>query len=105
MHSKLVLVIAPDLEEELVTLLLEQPEVDGYTIVAVQGNGRPDNMSLAEQVIGRRRRLRLELVLQTAAVEPLLQLLRHHLPPDTVYWIEAITGFGKLGKPAGTGAA
>jgi hypothetical protein len=103
MHSKLVLVIAPDLEEQLVDLLLEQPDVSGFTCVLVQGNGNPGKMSLAEQVSGRRRRLRIEVVLPTVAVAALLERLRGGLAPDTVYWIESVSGFGKLGELAGTG--
>lgn len=99
MHSKLVLVIAPGLEEELVDLLLEQPAVSGFTSCAVEGNGNPQNMSLAEQVAGRRQRLRFELILETAQLDAVLQVLRGRLAADTVYWVEAVERFGKLGKP------
>lgn len=97
MHSKLVLVIAPGLEEELVDLLLEHPAVDGFTSCPVEGNGKQHNMSLAEQVAGRRKRLRFELIVETAQLAALLEALRIRLAPDTVYWVEAVDRFGKLG--------
>lgn len=97
MRAKLVLIIAPGLEEDLVDLLLALPVVDGFTSFVVQGNGKQQNMSLAEQVTGRRRRLRFELVLEAAKVDGLLRDLRERLGNDTVYWVETLSGFGKLG--------
>jgi len=98
MHAKLVLVIAPSLEEELVDQLLELPGVGGFTSFVVQGNGKQHNMSLAEQVAGRRRRLRFELVLDAGSIDGVLQRLRGCLGADTVYWVEQIASFGKLGE-------
>jgi hypothetical protein len=98
MRAKLVLIIAPGLEEDLVDLLLALPAVDGFTSFVVQGNGKQQNMSLAEQVTGRRRRLRFELVLEAAKVDGLLRDLRERLGNDTVYWVETLSGFGKLGE-------
>lgn len=98
MHAKLVLVIAPSLEEELVDQLLDLPEVGGFTSCVVQGNGKQHKMSLAEQVAGRRRRLRFELVLYADRIDDVLQRLRTILGADTVYWVEQIASFGKLGE-------
>ena len=98
MYAKLVLIIAPGLEEDLVDLLLELPAVDGFTSFVVQGNGKQQNMSLAEQVAGRRKRLRFELVLEAAKVDGLLLELRERLGGDSVFWVESLGSFGKLGE-------
>lgn len=97
MHAKLVLVIAPGLEEDLVDLLLELPDVGGFTSFVVQGNGKQQNMSLAEQVAGRRKRLRFELVVEADKVQGILRQLSACLGSDTVCWVESVSGFGKLG--------
>lgn len=96
MYAKLVLIIAPQLEEELIDLLLEHPAVDGFSACTVYGNGASEHMSLAEQVAGRRKRLRFELVLEQAQVATLLTALAGQLGRDTVYWVEPVSEFGKL---------
>lgn len=97
MRAKLVLIVAPSLEEELVDQLLQLPAVDGFTSFAVQGNGKQQSMSLIEQVSGRRKRLRFELVVEADKVDGILRQLYGCLGKDTVYWVEPVTGFGKLG--------
>lgn len=96
MHVKLVLIVAPELEEELVDVLLEHPDVGGFTSSVVAGNGKAHNMSLAEQVTGRRKRLRFELVLAEASLAPVLEQLRTRIGANSVYWVESLLGFGKL---------
>lgn len=98
MYVKLVLVVAPELEEDLVDLLLGLPAVDGFTASTVAGNGKQQNMSLAEQVSGRRKRLRFELVLDEQVLAAVLDELRQRVAGDTVYWVEPLLDFGKLGS-------
>lgn len=95
---KLVLIVAPGLEEELIDLLLAHPAVDGFTGCSVYGNGKQQNMSLLEQVTGRRRRLRYELVLAAGHLAPVLGDLRGRLGPDSIYWVEPVADFGRLGS-------
>lgn len=98
MNVKLVLIVAPELEEDLVDVLLGLPAVGGFTASVVAGNGKTQNMSLAEQVTGRRKRLRFELVLAEAVLAEVLHELRQRVGSDTVYWVEPILDFGKLGS-------
>jgi hypothetical protein len=96
MNVKLVLIVAPELEEDLVDVLLGLTAVSGFTSGIVSGNGKQQNMSLAEQVTGRRKRLRFELVLDEAVLGNILGELRERIGGDTVYWVEPLLDFGKL---------
>ena len=97
MNVKLVLIVAPELEEDLVDVLLGMPAIGGFTASVVAGNGKQQNMSLAEQVTGRRKRLRFELVLDEPVLATVLDELRQRIAADTVYWVEPLLQFGKLG--------
>lgn len=97
MNVKLVLIVAPELEEDLVDVLLGLPAVGGFTACVVAGNGKQQSMSLAEQVTGRRKRLRFELVLAESALAEVLGELGRRIGADTVYWVEPLLDFGKLG--------
>jgi hypothetical protein len=101
MNVKLVLVIAPELEEDLVDGLLGLAVVDGFTSVVVAGNGKQHNMSLAEQVTGRRKRLRVELILPQAALAQVLDELALRVGSEPLYWVEPVLDFGKLGQRSG----
>ncbi len=96
MNVKLVLIVAPELEEDLVDVLLGLPAVGGFTASVVAGNGKTQNMSLAEQVTGRRKRLRFELVLAETVLAEVLGRLRERIGGETVYWVEPLLDFGKL---------
>jgi nitrogen regulatory protein PII len=96
MNVKLVLIVAPELEEDLVDVLLGLPAIDGFTASVVAGNGKQQNMSLAEQVTGRRKRLRFELVVAEVMLSEVLDELRQRVEGDTVYWVEPLLDFGKL---------
>jgi nitrogen regulatory protein PII len=96
MLAKLILNIAPQLEEEVVDALLALPVVVGFTCQQVYGSGKHSHMSLAEQVSGRRRRLQFELVLQESDVDAVLRQLRTQTGADSVFWVEPVSRFGKL---------
>lgn len=54
----LILLAAPDIEELLVDLLLEMPEISGFTSSNVSGHGiNSVKLSLIEQVTGRQQRV------------------------------------------------
>jgi len=61
----LILIAAPDLEEMLVDLLLQQSAISGYTTSNVSGhgtsNGTTVKLSLVEQVTGRQKRVQFML--------------------------------------------
>ena len=61
----LILIAAPNLEEMLVDLLLQQSAISGYTTSNVSGhstsNGTTVKLSLVEQVTGRQKRVQFML--------------------------------------------
>ncbi len=96
MKTLLVLNIRPELEEEMVDYLLTREGVGGFTSYQVRGHGVHENLSLAEQVSGQRKRLQFELVIEEAIVEVLLQGLEDSVGRDIVYWQHHISNVGRI---------
>ena len=89
--------IPPGLEEDLVDLLLSDPEIRGYQSYPIRGHGSVGSMTLAEQVAGRRDRIQFEVVLDADLLEQTLQKLKEAFPtPDVVYWVLPVLQSGRL---------
>jgi nitrogen regulatory protein PII len=97
MNTLLVLNISPELEEDLVDYLLQTKGVSGFTTQTVHGHGPEGAMSLAEQVAGRRKRLRIEILMQEKDVATLLAGLGGAVGRDIVYWQQPVSGYGRVG--------
>ncbi|HVY67121.1 MAG TPA: DUF3240 family protein, partial [Gammaproteobacteria bacterium] len=68
--------VAPVAEERVIDWLLGRAEVAGFTSVAVFGHGAShDDLSVAEQVTGRQRRVAIRFEIAAEALEPLLAAL------------------------------
>jgi Protein of unknown function (DUF3240). len=96
MHTLLVLNISPELEEDLIDCLLEIPEVDGFTTREVYSHGRHEQMSIAEQVRGRRKRLQVELIVEAPAVNRVLTLIKEKVGGDGTYWEQPVRNIGRF---------
>ncbi|HAJ76735.1 MAG TPA: DUF3240 domain-containing protein [Gammaproteobacteria bacterium] len=96
MKTMLVLNLMPELEEDMVDFLLANPHVGGFTSYRTRGHGEHANMSLAEQVSGRRRRLQFEVILEEAAISELVGGLAEGVGKDILYWQQAISNLGKV---------
>ena len=59
--TMLVLNTAPELEENLIDYLLSFEQVEGFTSYQVHGHGEHRNLSVTEQVTGRRKRSQYEI--------------------------------------------
>jgi hypothetical protein len=89
--------IPPDLEEDIVDLLLANPDIRGYQSFPIRGHGRVGAMSIAEQVAGRRDRIQFEIVLVSETLEATLQQLKKSFPtPDVIYWVLPVLQSGRL---------
>lgn len=95
-RTMLVLNIPPELEEDLVDYLLSLESVAGFTSFRVHGHGEHTQLSIAEQVAGRRARARYELVLNEAQVPAVLADLRTRVGRDIIYWQQPVTNFGRI---------
>ena len=82
MQAILILNTAPELEEDLVDYLLSLSCVKGFTSYPVRGHGHHHNLSIAEQVSGRRKRLQVEVLLQSQEVETVLAGLAQNVGRD-----------------------
>lgn len=96
MKTLLVLNTKPELEEDLVDYLLSLSCVHGFTSYPVRGHGHHDNLSIAEQVSGRRKRLQVELVVADADVDTILQGLADNVGRDIAWWQQTISASGSL---------
>jgi len=96
MQVQLVLNTHPDLEEDLVDYLLTLSCVSGFTSYPVHGHGQHENLSVAEQVSGRRKRLQLEMIVNDTEVEIVLAGLIEKVGRDINWWQQAIIASGSL---------
>lgn len=96
MQTLLVLNINPELEEDLIDFLLASANVSGFTSYHVHGHGAFPNMSLSEQVSGRRKRIQVEAMLEKESIPGLLGRLKSEVGTDIVYWEQAISNPGRI---------
>lgn len=96
MTTLLVLNLPPALEEDLIDYLLSLDAVSGFTSYHAMGHGEHDNMSIAEQVSGRRKRLQFELLLEDGEVaERIVAGLGSAVGQDIRYWQQPVGGLGE----------
>ena len=96
--SKQVLLVMnfnPDLEEDMVDYLLGLVVVAGFTSYPVRGHGENENLTVAEQVTGQRRRLQTELLLEQENVDLVLAGLKEAVGRDIVWWLQPVLKSGR----------
>jgi hypothetical protein len=97
MQTLLVLNINPELEEDLIDFLLASASISGFTSYHVHGHGAFPNMSLSEQVSGRRKRIQVEAMLDKESIPDLLGRLKSEVGNDIFYWEQPVSGIGRIG--------
>lgn len=95
-HTMLVINIPPEVEEDLVDYLLSLESVGGFTSFRVHGHGEHAQLSIAEQVTGRRARVRYELVIEKGQVTGVIEGLRSRVGLDIIYWQQPVFNFGRI---------
>jgi hypothetical protein len=95
---RLTLVFPPALEEALVETLITAPQAPGFTLSHAQGHGSDfRNASTAEQVRGSIERRIAWIVIEAAALQPLIETVRERVrSPDVVWWSEPVLERGRL---------
>ncbi|MBT8147399.1 MAG: DUF3240 family protein [Gammaproteobacteria bacterium] len=97
MKTLLVLNIRPELEEDLVDYLLAREGVAGFTSYHARGHGLVnEELSLAEQVSGRRKRLQFEILMDEADVNLLIDGLADEVGRDIVFWQQVVSNAGRV---------
>ena len=100
----LVIIAAPSMEEVLVDWLLAYPNgaeeaiLPGFTALRVDGHSvASQHLSLAEQVMGRQRRLMFQIQLAEPVARDVVGVLKHDFPgADLHYWIMPLIEAGTL---------
>lgn len=95
----LTVVFPAALEEPILGHLLEHPELaSGFTTVEVEGHGQGSvYRSANEQVRGRARRTKVEIVMHDDDARLLVAHLKQSLPSrEVAYWIAPISEFGRF---------
>jgi hypothetical protein len=95
-NTMLVINVPPEIEEDLVDYLLSLEAGSGFTSFRVHGHGEHAALSIAEQVTGRRARLRYELVLGEHQVADVLGGLKIKVGGDIIYWQHPVSNFGRI---------
>lgn len=96
MQNLLILNTRPELEEDLVDYLLSLPCISGFTSYPVRGHGQHQNLSVAEHVSGRRKRLQVEVMLKEEAVTTVLSGLVENVGRDINWWRMPVIDGGML---------
>ena len=95
MKQVLVLNVPPELEEGMVDYLLNH-EQKGFTSYPVRGHGEHKNLSIAEQVTGRRKRVQFELIVEENLVQVLLGGLGNEVGRDVFWWLQPVLASGHV---------
>jgi len=93
-----VINVAPAAEERVVDWLLERSPNGGFTTYAVHGHGSsPETLSVAEQVIGRQKRIEFRAELPAHALDDFLaELMAAFDGSDAYYFVFPVLRSGHL---------
>jgi hypothetical protein len=79
--------VAPAFEERVVDWLLTHDVVSGFTSCAAQGHGaNHGDLTVAEQVVGRQRRIEFRVEIAAGALEEFLGLLAARFAGSDLYY-------------------
>ena len=95
MMTLLVMNLPPTLEEDLIDYLLSLECVGGFTSYVAQGHGEHENLSIAEQVSGRRKRIQFEVLMEEESVETVTSGLAGEVGADITYWQQPVNNLGR----------
>ncbi|MFO1417817.1 MAG: DUF3240 family protein [Methylotetracoccus sp.] len=94
----LSLMAPPELEESLIDWLLGVEGCQGFSSYPANGHSnRPQTLSLAEQVSGRRRQVRFEICLDRTLIERMVGELRDTFAGAGIrYWVVPVDASGDV---------
>jgi hypothetical protein len=93
-----VITSSPSLEGQVIDWLLSQDRGTGFSSVPVNGHStRHDHLSVAEQVIGRQRRLQFQVQIEGERCDAFLESLKGEFAgADIHYWVVPVFAAGQL---------
>jgi hypothetical protein len=94
----LTLIAPPSLEEPLVDWLLQFESRYGFSSFPLSGHSsRHEDLTLAEQVSGRKKQIRFEMHLPEEEWRPLIERLQRDFAGTGIhYWISPVVGHGRV---------
>jgi hypothetical protein len=94
----LTIIAAPAVEETLVDWLLEREELSGFSSLPIDGHGsRASDMSLAEQVAGRQRKIMFYVHSECDRVRSVIDDLKHDFSGAGLhYWVMPLTEAARI---------
>ncbi|MGD8690772.1 MAG: DUF3240 family protein [Gammaproteobacteria bacterium] len=100
----LVLIIPPSLEENVIDWLLANEDVGGFSTTTVFGHSsNPQGLSVAEQVIGRQRRVQIQIHLSEGRAANVISALRRDFSDAGLhYWLWPLAAAGRLEPSSGS---
>jgi len=93
----LTIIVPPVMEEVVVDWLLTQPNITGFTSHAANGHGSGHEMSLSEQVTGRRRQITFWVELEKKMAGSILTELKQSFSGSGLhYWMVPLLDSGTI---------
>lgn len=93
----LTLITSPVMEEAIVDWLLCQPTISGFTSNKANGHGSGHQMTIAEQVTGRRQQIMFWIEVEQELVEKIvLQLTKEFSGSGLHYWQTPLLASGTI---------
>ncbi|MCA1926182.1 MAG: DUF3240 family protein [Thiobacillus sp.] len=94
----LTLICPPAVEEKLLDLLLLSPEVTFFTSTATAAHGMAhDDLDQTEQVLGRARATRIQVIFAATGKTALLDAIRRQLSGAGLrYWVTTVAETGEI---------
>lgn len=97
-QSLLMVVASPSVEETLVDWLLENTDISGFSTHRIDGHGsRQAELSLAEQVVGRQRKVMFHVHGDLPVIEALTGELKDRFRGAGLhYWLTPVLDAGRI---------
>lgn len=94
----LTLILTPNMEEQVLDLLLIAPETSTFTSMPVFGHGvSTTDLSTADQVLGRTSQKQVQIVLAQNEADALIAKLRQRFSGTGIFfWLTAVTAKGEI---------
>ncbi|PHS27529.1 MAG: hypothetical protein COA83_00550 [Methylophaga sp.] len=93
----LTIIAVPKIEDVLVDWLLNRPDITGFTSLSASGHGTGHEMSVSEQVTGRRKQIALWIELEQNLAEAVITGLEEDFQNTGIhYWLMPLLKSGSI---------
>lgn len=100
MMKNLILIVPASAQQECADRLRSLSTIDGFTFTSVEGHGtrtdRDPVLSPHDRVVGYVPRVRIDILLENAAVAGVVEALRGSVGRQSIYWVTDVDTFGRF---------